>query len=301
MYEKFFYLKERPFHITPDPGFLYLSKKHREAMDLLTFGINDKKGFLLLTGEVGTGKTTLCRAILDRLPGTTESALVLNPLLSALGLLVTINGDFGLDVDRHSVKPHLDRLNEFLLEVTAKGGNAVIIVDEAQNLNAKTLEMVRLLSNLETHTEKLLQIVLVGQPELKEKLRMPELRQLNQRIIVRYHLEPLDMEETEGYIQNRIFTAGGRGTVKFSPQAFRLIFEGSGGVPRLINITCDRALTAAFVQSKRTIDERVVASAIDEMRTEGLLSPAEPQSRSSFLGRLFSSADRSQQKQRVRQ
>ncbi len=270
MYERFFYLTEKPFHITPDPKFLYLSSKHREAMDLLRFGIMRRKGFILLTGEVGTGKTTLCRALLGRLPDT-DTALVLNPLLRAEELVATITHDFGLRVRSGSIKDHIDALNQFLLKRTAGGGNAVVIIDEAQNLSIRTMAMVRMLSNLETEKEKLLQIVLVGQPELKQKLMLPDLRQLNQRIIVRYHLEPLSIEETEGYIQNRLFVAGCRGTVSFAPGAIDEVYDGSRGIPRLINIICDRALTAAFVEGRRLIDRRTVGRAVDELRAEGAL------------------------------
>ncbi len=274
MYEKFFYLKEKPFHITPDPRFLYLSSKHREAISLLNFGINRRGGFILLTGEVGTGKTTLCRALLDRLPENTETALVLNPLLSAKELLVTITQDFGLKVGADSVKAHLDALNEFLLKKASTGGNAVVIIDEAQNLNYKTFEMIRLLSNLETEKEKLLQIIIVGQPELREKLKRSELRQLNQRITVRYHLESLNYEETEAYIQNRLFVAGGMGAVRFTSSALKAIFEASKGIPRIINIICDRTLTAAFVEEKREIDVDTVKKALEELEMEGSITTA---------------------------
>ena len=191
MYEKYFYLNENPFHITPDPRFLYLSRKHQEAIDLLLYGIKERKGFLLLTGEVGTGKTTISRVILDRLKGGVDTALILNPIFTGFDLLRTINEDFGINVKSDSIKDHLDAFNAFLIERTHACGNVVVIIDEAQNLTPKALEMVRLLSNLETEKMKLLQIVLIGQPELREKLKLPELRQLNQRILVRYHLNPV--------------------------------------------------------------------------------------------------------------
>ena len=177
VYEKFFYLKESPFNITPDPKFLYLSKKHQEALDLLSFGISEHKGFILLSGEVGTGKTTICRAILNKLDPKVKSAFIINPFLSDIELLMAINEDLGLKVDSLSLKEHLDALNYFLLERAAEGGNVVIIIDEAQNLSFKALEMIRLLSNFETEKMKLLQIVLAGHPELREKLQLPELRQ----------------------------------------------------------------------------------------------------------------------------
>lgn len=270
MYEKFFFLKENPFHITPDPKFLYLSKKHREAIDLLSFGIGEKKGFILLSGEVGTGKTTLCRALLEKLPKNAESALILNPVLSEEDLLKTITADFGLKPGGNAVKDHLDELNRFLLKKAASGSTAVVIIDEAQNLNPATLEMIRLLSNLETEKEKLLQIVLVGQPELRDKLSLPELRQLNQRVIVRYHLNPLDLQETRAYIENRLKVAGG-GNIDFREDAMRLVFEKSQGIPRMINIICDRALTAAFIDEKRTIDSDIVKHASSELEDDGYL------------------------------
>ena len=201
MYEKFFYLKENPFSITPDPKYLYLSKKHQEALDLLFFGVIEHKGFLMLSGEVGTGKTTLCRALLDKFNSKVKSALILNPLLSDAELIQTINEDFGLKMESSSLKKQIDTLNSFLIEQTKKGSNSAVIIDEAQNLSLKALEMVRLLSNLETEKTKLMQIILVGQPELREKLKLPELRQLNQRIVVRYHLGSLNFEETKAYIR----------------------------------------------------------------------------------------------------
>ncbi|MBI5810335.1 MAG: AAA family ATPase [Deltaproteobacteria bacterium] len=272
MYEKYFYLNEKPFHITPDPRFLYLSKNHREAMDLLNFGTKEKKGFIMLSGEVGTGKTTLCRALLEKLPKKVETALILNPTLSDYELLKTITDDFGLRVKGKSVKDHLDRLNGFLLKISAEGGNAVVIIDEAQNLNSGTLEMLRLLSNLETEKEKLLQVILVGQPELRDKLDLPELRQLNQRIIVRCHLNPLDAGETGVYILNRLLVAGGASSVKFDDEAQKLVFKASGGIPRLINIICDRALIAAFVADKRAVNAGVMAEALVDLVREGCLA-----------------------------
>lgn len=271
VYEKFFYLKENPFNITPDPKFLYLSKQHQEVLDLLFFGISERKGFLMLSGEVGMGKTTLCRALLDKLNASVKSALILNPLLSDAELIKAINEDFGLRVDSSSLKEQVDALNSFLMAKAGEGGNAVVIIDEAQNLNPKTLEMIRLLSNLETEKTKLIQIVLVGQPELREKLKLPELRQLNQRIVVRCHLSPLDFEETRAYIFNRLSIAGGQGSIKFTSTALKSIYEASCGIPRLINIVCDRVLTAAFVSGKRVIDDELEKRAVDELVADGTL------------------------------
>lgn len=272
MYERFFYLTEKPFHITPDPKFLYLGRAHSEAIELLSYGITDRKGFMLLTGEVGTGKTTLSRALLDRLPKGTDSALILNPMLSDTELLSTIVHDFGLRPSVTTPSAYIDCLNSFLLERYAAGGNAVVIIDEAQHLCQAAMEMVRLLSNLETAKEKLLQIILVGQPELKEKLKTRELRQLNQRIVIRYHLAPLDLGETVAYIHNRLEVAGGRGAVEFTALALKAAHRGSGGIPRMINIVCDRALTAAFVSEKRVIDETVMDLAMEELTVDGYIA-----------------------------
>ncbi len=281
MYEKYFYFKEKPFHITPDPKFLYLSRNHREAIDLMNFGIREKKGFIMLSGEVGTGKTTLCRALIDKLPAQVGTALILNPVLSGQELLKTIVADFGLKSSDGTVKGHIDCLNEFLLK--SAGGTAAIIIDEAQNLGTETLEMLRLLSNLETEKQKLLQIVLVGQPELRDKLGMPELRQLNQRVIVRHHLKPLDLEETDAYIRNRLFVAGGASTVRFTDGSVKAVYCASTGIPRMINIICDRALTAAFVIGKKTVDLESVEGAVEELRREGYILDAALPSESPYL------------------
>ncbi|MEK6599389.1 MAG: AAA family ATPase [Deltaproteobacteria bacterium] len=271
MYEKFFYLKENPFNITPDPKFLYMSKKHQEALDLLFFGISQRKGFLMLSGEVGTGKTTICRALLEKLNSKVSSALIINPLLSDVELLKSINEDFGLKVEALTMKEQADALNSFLVGKAKNAENAVVIMDEAQNLSLKTLEMIRLLSNFETEKMKLLQIVLVGQPELREKLKLPELRQLNQRIVVRCHLGSLNFEETKAYIFKRLTIAGGKGSIKFTATALKSIYEASSGIPRLINIVCDRTLTAAFVAGKRVIDEEIGKKAVDELDMDGTL------------------------------
>lgn len=272
MYERFFYLRERPFHVTPDPRFLYLGRKHGEAMGLLSYGIRERKGFMLLTGEVGTGKTTLCRALLEKLPPSTESALILNPTLSGPELLSTIVHDFGLKPPSRSVRAQLDRLNSFLLERYSSGANAVVMIDEAQNLGVEALEMARLLSNLETEREKLLQIVLVGQGELVQKLKNENLRQLNQRIAVRSRLEPLGPIETAAYIENRLRVAGSTGSVGFTPGALKAIYRSSGGIPRMINMVCDRALTAAYVAGRRLIDCKVLAAALSELKRDGCLA-----------------------------
>lgn len=274
MYERFFYLREKPFHVTPDPRFLYLGRKHGEAMSLLSYGIRERKGFMLLTGEVGTGKTTLCRALLEKLPAGTESALILNPMLSGGELLSTIVYDFGLKHSSGSVRSRIDSLNAFLLERYSSGSNAVVIIDEAQNLSEEALEMARLLSNLETEKEKLLQIVLVGQSELCRKLKTERLRQLDQRITIRSRLDPLGPEETAAYIYNRLKVAGSTGSLKFTSGALKAVHRASGGIPRMINMVCDRALTAAFVSEKRLIDGRVLTAALSELRRDGYITGA---------------------------
>lgn len=252
MYESFFNMKEEPFGMTPNPRFLFLSKKHEEALANLSYGIERRKGFILVTGEIGTGKTTISRVLLNRFKDT-DTALILNPSLTQTGLLMSIVEDFGLKAGR-SVKDKLDTLNRFLLERRDEGRNAVVIIDEAQHLSNKALEMVRLLSNLETEREKLLQIVFMGQPELRDKLESKELRQLNQRIVVRYHLESLDPKETRDYILHRIMVSGcDEGYLRIEEDAFEEVFNFSHGYPRLINILCDRVLVLAYLESRRCI------------------------------------------------
>lgn len=264
MYETFFNLKEHPFGMTPDPRFLFLSRKHREALASLSFGIGKRKGFVMITGEIGTGKTTICRALLSKIRDI-NTALILNPVLSDSELLSAIVEDFG-QVNSGSVKSNIDMLNRFLLEATKNRRNNVVIIDESQNLSQKALEMVRLLSNLETEKEKLLQIVLVGQPELKEKLESNELRQLNQRIVVRYHLEPLDRKETRSYIFHRLRVAGCSGKyLRFTEGALERIFVFARGYPRLLNILCDRVLMAAYVEEESLIGKELVSRAISDI------------------------------------
>jgi len=265
MYEPFFNLKEEPFGMTPNPRFLFLSRKHEEALVSLSYGIEKRKGFILITGEIGTGKTTICRALLNRLKDV-DSALILNPAITEGGLLSAIIDDFGLTSGR-SIKEKIDTLNRFLLERREAGRNAVVIIDESQHLSLKALEMVRLLSNLETEREKLLQIVFMGQPELRKKLESYELRQLNQRIVVRYHLNPLDCGETFDYILHRLKVAGcPEGFLTFTDRAVDRVFRHTGGYPRLINILCDRVLTAAYVENKKVVDKKMVLKAIKDIK-----------------------------------
>jgi len=265
MYCTFFGLREKPFNVTPDPRFLFLSQSHQEALGHLLYGIEERKGFIAITGEVGTGKTLLCRALLDRLGPQVRTALILNSFMSEIELLRSINGDFGLATDGTTRKALIDTLNAFLLDEFRDGQNAVLIVDEAQNLAPTVLEQIRMLSNLETERGKLLQIVLVGQPELRQKLARPELRQLNQRIALRYHLRPFDRRETSDYITHRLLVAGSHGSVKFTARALTAIFRCSQGIPRKINLLCDRALLSAYVQGTLRIDHRIVHQANAEL------------------------------------
>ncbi len=266
MYEAFYNFRERPFNLTPDPKYLFLSERHREALAHLLYGIRQRCGFILLTGEVGTGKTTLCRALLHSLDEDTEIALIFNPNLSAVELLQAVNREFGLPGLSESRKVLVDELNAHLLERRRAGKNLVLLVDEAQNLIPPVLEELRLLSNLETETEKLLQIVLIGQPELKELLARPELRQLDQRMSVRYHLDTLDPNETAAYIDHRLHVASDSPRVQFTGPGVRRLYRFSRGAPRLINILADRALLLGFTQSRRRISRGVIGRAEREVR-----------------------------------
>jgi general secretion pathway protein A len=265
MYRKFYKIQEKPFNVTSDPNFLYLSRKHREALSHLLYGIEERKGFLEVTGEIGTGKTTLCRALLNKLDGNTKTALILNPDLSQLQLLQAIVEDFGLTVEKKSKMHIFKQLNKFLLEQLSCGNNVVLIIDEAQNLKGPILEQIRLLSNLETEKEKLFQIVLVGQPELHKKLDAPQLQQLKQRIAVRYHIMPLERNEVKEYIEHRLAVAGSVGDIVFKDEAIDRIYSYSGGVPRLINILCDKALLLGFVLESKIIDANIIEKSIREI------------------------------------
>ncbi len=269
MYELFYGLSEQPFNLTPDSKFLYLSRQHQQALAALLFGVHERKGFICLTGEVGCGKTTLIRAMLSEFDkDRVRSAVVLNSFLSDMELLKTINEEFGLPSESDSKKELLDRLNAFLVDQFDRGSNSLIVIDEAQNLRPDTLEQIRMISNLETETTKLLQIILVAQPQLRRTLSLPELEQLNQRITVRYHIQPLAENEIQDYIRHRLKVAGGQVNIEFSPQALRLIYHYSQGVPRRINVICDRALLIGYVMSRYDIDGDMVQQAVDEIRGE---------------------------------
>jgi general secretion pathway protein A len=267
MYEAYFGLKENPFTLSPDPQYLYLSPQHREAMNCLIYGIGEKKGFMVVTGGIGTGKTTLCRALLAGLDGKTVSALIFNPALSDIELLKTINQELGIRMaGRGTKKRYIDALNTFLLKNFAAGRNAVLMIDEAQNLSHNVLEQIRMLSNLETVREKLIQIILLGQPELRRLLALPSLRQLNERITVRYNLKPLARDDVRRYIKHRLIKAGGdESSSSFTTGSYDLIYRLSRGVPRRINAICDRALLIAYGRDLRTIDRRLVRAAVRDI------------------------------------
>ena len=266
MYETFFGLREQPFSLTPDPRFLWLSDTHREGLAALTYGITRRKGFLLLTGEVGTGKTTLLRAALGQIPPDTDTALVLNTIdLSPVDLLKLIAAEFGLEGRFETTADYLIALNRMLLQRLRAGRNTVLIIDEAQNLDAAALEEVRLLSNLETDTEKLMQIVLTGQPELLRKLSQPGLRQLRQRIAIEHHMEPLTLDQIQPYLSHRIEVGGSQYAEIFQPGVESTFYWFSQGCPRLISLLADRVLLAAYAKQLRPIPPEFVEEKSKEM------------------------------------
>ena len=263
--QEFYGFKTQPFNITTDTELFFEGRSHQEALASLVYGIEERKGMLLITGEVGTGKTTLCKALLDRLPKTVRTSLILNPYFSEVQLLQAIVEDFGLVPEKKTRLDIVKKLDSFLIELSLNQGNAVLVIDEAQNLKSRQLEQIRLLSNLETKHGKLLQIVLVGQPELKVKLRQFDLRQIYQRIVVKYELQPLDFEDTKAYVDFRLVRAGTKG-VTLLPECFQVIQEFSQGIPRLINLLCDRALLLGFVRQQKVIGQDVFIAAMEEIR-----------------------------------
>jgi len=286
MYNDYFGLKEAPFSIAPDPRYLFMSEQHREALAHLLYGVGSAGGFVLLTGEVGTGKTTVCRCFLEQIPSDCDIAFIINPKLTALELLATICDELGISypAGTTSIKVLTDVLNRHLLAAFGRGRNTLLIIDEAQNLASDVLEQLRLLTNLETNQRKLLQIILLGQPELRRHLERPELRQLAQRITARYHLQPLSRDEVEVYIRHRLEVAGrALGAAPLFPRrVLDRVFQLSGGVPRLINVLCDRALLGAYVQNLSAVDRRTLLQARDEV-----LGGASAESAGSPLGRIW--------------
>ena len=265
MYSEFFGLNEKPFAITPDPRYLYMSARHTDALAHLLYGISESGGFIQLTGEVGTGKTTLIRSVLEQLPAKADIALILSPQLTTLEFLATIVQELRCPppADR-TVKAHIDVLNAHLMQAHSEGRRVVLIVDEAQTLSPELLEQVRLLTNLETSKQKLLQIILIGQPELRELLDRPEMRQIAQRITGRYHLEPLRKDETRAYVSHRLRVAGTQNDI-FTKRAISALYKHARGIPRLINVIADRALLAAYTKDQRNVDAKLVSAAASEV------------------------------------
>ncbi len=269
MYQDFYQLKENPFNVTADPDFFFNSPYHSEAISSLAFGIAQRKGISVITGEVGTGKTTLCRKLLKQMNKKIKFALILNPNFSELELLQLIVHDFGVHTSEKNKFGLINALNKFLIKEAKRGNNVVVVIDEAQNLAVEQLEQIRLLSNLETEKEKLLQIILMGQPELHAKLQLPELRQLRQRISVHYHVKPLEKPDVRNYIQHRIRKAlkqpENMFNIIFTERAVDSIYQYTGGSPRAINILCDRALLAGFVAETYLIDEYIIQNCAKEV------------------------------------
>jgi general secretion pathway protein A len=265
VYTEFFGLNEKPFAITPDPRYLYMSARHTDALAHLLYGISESGGFIQLTGEVGTGKTTLIRSVLERLPEKADIALILSPQLTTVEFLATIVQELHCPVPaERTVKAHIDVLNAHLMQAHAEGRRVVLIVDEAQTLSPELLEQVRLLTNLETSKQKLLQIILIGQPELRELLDRSEMRQIAQRITGRYHLEPLRRDDTRAYVSHRLRVAGAQSDI-FTKRAIDALYKHSRGIPRLINVIADRALLAGYTKDQRSVDVKLVSAAANEV------------------------------------
>lgn len=265
MYEAFFGMAEAPFSLTPNTKYFFMSEPHEGVLRTLLYGIERRSGFLLLSGEVGSGKTTTTRALMNLLKDTVETSLILNPLLSTLDLIKCINTDFGIACDSESIQDQIKHLNDFLLMLNSYGKTALVVIDEAQNLSFDAFEMTRMLSNLETESQKLITILLVGQPELRQKLADPKLRQLAQRIQIKIDLQPLNLDQTGEYIRHRVSRAGEKVVAHFDDRAIKQIFKRSHGIPRLINNICDLGLLAAYTQNTRVIDATLIGQALKEV------------------------------------
>ncbi len=267
MYGDYFGLKENPFSLSPDERYLFLSEQHRDALNCLVYGIRERKGFVLITGDIGLGKTTLCRRLLTSMDDSVETALIFNTAVSDVDLLETILDEYGIPLKNEvrNKKYYVDALNEFLLKNFAAGKTAVLLIDEAQNLSHGVLEQIRMLSNLETETEKLIQIILIGQPELTGHLMLPALRQLNERITVRYVLKPFSPPDIGDYVRHRLKIAGGPGSIRFTAGALHLVYSFSEGIPRRINAICDRALLIAYTKNISKIDRKIVRLAVKDI------------------------------------
>jgi general secretion pathway protein A len=267
MYAAYFGLKENPFSLSPDARYLFLSEQHRDALNCMIYGIKEKKGFVLISGGIGTGKTTICRSLINSLDDSVETALIFNTAISDIELLETVLGEYGIAIINgpRTKKNYIDILNDFLLRNFSSGKTAVLLIDEAQNLSHGALEQIRMLSNLETETEKLIQIILIGQPELNNTLMLPALRQLNERITVRYDLKPLSPPEARAYMQHRLIVAHGPGSLKFTKGAVNLIYTFTEGIPRRINALCDRSLLIAYTKNVSKIDRRIVRLAAHDI------------------------------------
>jgi general secretion pathway protein A len=265
MYCEYYGLVKSPFEMTPDPSFLFLGEAHREGLATLVYGVKAGKGFVMLTGEVGTGKTTLLHALLGQLDSQTKSAFIFNPRLTPLGFFRVLFEELDIKPRRKNKADYLIQLNEFLIERLGKNEKTLLIVDEAQNLSIDMLEEIRLLSNLETPRSKLLQIMLVGQPELKEMLRKPELRQLRQRIALSHHLRPFNEEETYAYVEDRLQRAGYTGGKLFKRGALKALYRITGGTPRLVNVLCDSALLMGFAREQRVVDADMIQEAASDL------------------------------------
>jgi general secretion pathway protein A len=265
VYTKFFGFKSKPFEITPDPKFLFLSESHKEALATLTYAVRERKGFTVITGEVGTGKTTLVQSLLGRLDGNAKTAYIFNPKLSSTDLLHSICEDFGMKSQKRSKGQYISQLHKFLLDCYARNENVVLIIDEAHTLDPKLLEEVRLLTNLETPKSKLLQVILIGQPELNDILEDPQFRQLKQRVSLRYHVQPLGEGDTKKYIIKRLRMAGAFDHNIFTPKALNKIYKYTKGIPRLINIICDNALLMGYTTDQKIIGRKIVHEAIKNL------------------------------------